>query len=177
MWPHGLQQARPSCPSPSPRVCSDSGPLGFPGGSAGKEFVCNAGDLGSIPGLGRCPGEGNDTHSSILAWRITWTEEPGGLQAMGSQRVGHDRATYPSLSSPSSRWCHLTTSPSVTPFSSCPPSFPASGCFSKCLALNTSLILTDEMMGCSPGGQFIYSWLFINYKSAGFPSWDRNIGI
>ena len=33
--------------------------LGFPGGSAGKESTCNAGDLGSIPGLGRCPGEGN----------------------------------------------------------------------------------------------------------------------
>ena len=33
--------------------------LGFTGGSAGKEFVCNAGDLGSIPGLGRSPGEGN----------------------------------------------------------------------------------------------------------------------
>ena len=30
------------------------------------------------------------THSSILAWRIPWTEEPGGLQFMGSQRVGHD---------------------------------------------------------------------------------------
>ena len=30
------------------------------------------------------------THSSILAWRIPWTEEPGGLQSMGSQRVGHD---------------------------------------------------------------------------------------
>ena len=30
------------------------------------------------------------THSSFLAWRITWTEEPGGLQSMGSQRVGHD---------------------------------------------------------------------------------------
>ena len=33
------------------------------------------------------------THSSILAWRIPWMEEPGGLQSMGSQRVGHDRAT------------------------------------------------------------------------------------
>ena len=33
--------------------------LGFPGGSAGKEYACNAGDLGSIPGLGRSPGEGN----------------------------------------------------------------------------------------------------------------------
>ena len=30
------------------------------------------------------------THSSILAWRMTWTEEPGGLQSMGLQRVGHD---------------------------------------------------------------------------------------
>ena len=34
--------------------------------------------------------EGKATHSSILAWRIPWTEEPGGLQSMGSQRVGHD---------------------------------------------------------------------------------------
>ena len=33
------------------------------------------------------------THSSILAWRIPWTEEPGGLQSMGSQRVGQDRGT------------------------------------------------------------------------------------
>ena len=34
--------------------------------------------------------EGMTTHSSILAWRIPWTEDPGGLQATGSQRVGHD---------------------------------------------------------------------------------------
>ena len=34
--------------------------------------------------------EGMATHSSVLAWRIPWTEEPGGLQSMGSQRVGHD---------------------------------------------------------------------------------------
>jgi len=32
------------------------------------------------------------THSSVLAWRIPWTEEPGGLQSMGSQRVRHDRS-------------------------------------------------------------------------------------
>jgi len=37
------------------------------------------------------------THSSILAWRTPWTEEPGGVQSMGSQRVGHDRATFTSL--------------------------------------------------------------------------------
>ena len=35
------------------------------------------------------------THSSILAWEIPWTEEPGGLQSMGSQRVGHDLAIKP----------------------------------------------------------------------------------
>ena len=34
--------------------------------------------------------EGMATHSSLLAWRIPWTAEPGGLQSMGSQRVGHD---------------------------------------------------------------------------------------
>ena len=33
------------------------------------------------------------THSSILAWKISWTEKPGSLQSTGSQRVGHDRAT------------------------------------------------------------------------------------
>ena len=42
-------------------------------------------DVGSIPGWGRCPGGGHATHSSILAWRIPWTEEPGGLQSTGSQ--------------------------------------------------------------------------------------------
>ena len=46
---------------------------GFPCGSAGKESACNAGDLGSIPGLGRSPEEGKGYHSSILAWRTPWT--------------------------------------------------------------------------------------------------------
>ena len=56
----------------------------------GKESACNAGDVGSIPGLGRSLEKEMATHSSILAWRIQWTEEPGGLQSIGSQRVGHD---------------------------------------------------------------------------------------
>ena len=43
---------------------------GFPGGSVIKEFACSVGDLGSIPGLGRSPGGGHETHSNILAWRI-----------------------------------------------------------------------------------------------------------
>jgi len=55
-----------------------------------KKSACNAGDPGSIPGLGRSLEEGMATHSSILAWRIPWTEEPGGLQSTGSQRVRHD---------------------------------------------------------------------------------------
>ena len=62
----------------------------FPCNSVGKESACSAGDLDLIPGLGRSPGEGNGNHSSILAWKIPWTEEPGGLQSMRSQRVGHD---------------------------------------------------------------------------------------
>ena len=53
----------------------------------------NAGDMrdvGLIPGTGRSLEEGVAAHSSILAWRIPWTEEPGGLQSTGKQRVGHD---------------------------------------------------------------------------------------
>ena len=57
---------------------------GFPGGSDGKESVCNTGDLGLIPGPGRSPGERMATHSSILAWREeAGTEEPGRLWSMG----------------------------------------------------------------------------------------------
>ena len=79
-----------------------------PFSSYGKASACNTGDLGPIPESGRSPGEGNSNplqysffiiiifyyyyyfffHSSILAWRIPWTEEPG-----GSQRVGHNWAT------------------------------------------------------------------------------------
>ena len=58
-----------------------------------KNPPANAGDAGSVPGPGRSPGEGNGNvapHSSALAWKTPWTEEPGGLQSMGSQRVGHD---------------------------------------------------------------------------------------
>ena len=66
--------------------------MGFPGGSDGKESACNARDPCSIPGSGSPLEKGVAAHSSILAWRIPWTEEPGGLQSMGSQRVGDDGA-------------------------------------------------------------------------------------
>ena len=128
--------------------------LGFPCGSASKESACSAGDLDSIPRLGRYTGEGKGytpqygnperlsfinrasliaqlvvknlptvqetrflslgrenplekeltTHSSILAWKIPWTEEPGRLQSMGSQRVRHDWATNTSLHPPLLGW-------------------------------------------------------------------------
>ena len=48
-----------------------------------------AGDSSSIPGLGKSPGGGMVTHSSILAWKIPWTEESYGLQSVGLQRVEH----------------------------------------------------------------------------------------
>ena len=54
-------------------------------------------DVGSIPGSGRSLEEGRATHCSILAWRIPWTEEPGGLQSMGSLKVGYDSATFTAL--------------------------------------------------------------------------------
>ena len=60
------------------------------GGSDIKESACNAGDLGSIPGLGRFLEKETATHSSVLAWRIPGMGEPGGLLSMGSHRVGHD---------------------------------------------------------------------------------------
>ena len=58
------------------------GITGFPGGSDGVESICSVGDLGSIPGLGRSPGEGHG-NSSIPVWKIPWTEDPGGLHPLG----------------------------------------------------------------------------------------------
>ena len=58
-----------------------------------KNLPANAGNIrymGSVPGWKDSLEEGTATHSNILAWRIPWTEEPGGLQSMGSQRVGRD---------------------------------------------------------------------------------------
>ena len=55
-----------------------------------KNSACNVEALGSIPRSGRSPGGGHDYQSSVLAWRIPWTEEPGGLRSLGSQRVGNN---------------------------------------------------------------------------------------
>ena len=63
---------------------------GFPGGLVVKNLPAHSGNPGSIPELGRSPEEEMTTHSSIFARRIPWTEEPGRLQSMGSQRIGHE---------------------------------------------------------------------------------------
>ena len=61
-----------------------------------KNPPANAGDKKEVRNMGRSLSredpleEGMATHSSILAWRIPWTEDPAGLQSMGLQRIGHD---------------------------------------------------------------------------------------
>ena len=57
---------------------------GLPWWLIGNEYACSEGDQGSIPGSGRSPEKKMATHSSILDWEIPRTEEPGGLQSMGS---------------------------------------------------------------------------------------------
>ena len=59
----------------------------MPGGSAIKNMPDNAEDKNSIPGSGRSPGKGNGNPLHYSAWEIPWTEEPDGLQSIGSQRV------------------------------------------------------------------------------------------
>ena len=54
----------------------------------------DTGDAGLIPRLGRSPGGGNSNlYCSVLAWKVPWTEEPGGLQSSGSKTVGNDLVT------------------------------------------------------------------------------------
>ena len=64
-------------------------PLGLPWWLSGEESARNTGDLGLINASGRSLEEGMALHSSILTWRIPWTEEPGRLRSIGLQRVGH----------------------------------------------------------------------------------------
>ena len=98
---------------------------GFPDGSDGKESSCNTGDPGLIPGSGRSLEKETATRSSILAWEIPWTVEPGRLQFMGSQRVGCDWATITLLLQLSYRegWLQPTQAPNLN------LRFPSSSCF------------------------------------------------
>ena len=103
LWLHGLQHARLPYPSPCPGICSNIYPLSWwchptisstvaPFSSCLQSFRAPRSFLVSWL-LASCMA----THSSTLAWKIPWTEEPGRLQSMGSRRVLHDRATSLSL--------------------------------------------------------------------------------
>ena len=74
-------------------LCFNSHRKGFPGGSAVKNLPANAGDEGSSQGQEDPLEKGMANCSSILVWEIQWTEEPGRLQSMGSQRGLYDWAT------------------------------------------------------------------------------------
>ena len=67
------------------KACANQGIWGFPGGSGSKESTCSAGDWVWSVGRKDLLEKGMTTHSSILAYEIPWTEEPGGLQSMGSE--------------------------------------------------------------------------------------------
>ena len=84
-------------------MCTDASPFleklidtwDFPSGAVVMNLPANAEDSGDVVwslGWKHPMEEGMETHSSILAWRIPWTGEPGGLQSIGSQRAGHDRS-------------------------------------------------------------------------------------
>ena len=60
------------------------------GGSDGKESACNARDPGSVPGSGRSAVEGNGYPLQYSCLKTPWAEQPGGLQSMEWQRVGHN---------------------------------------------------------------------------------------
>ena len=61
--------------------------MGFPGSSDDKESACNGGDMSLILGQEDPLEKGMATHFSIRTWRIPWTEDPGKLQSIGSQRI------------------------------------------------------------------------------------------
>ena len=72
-----------------------------------KNLPASAGDVGLIPGPRRFPREGNGNYFSILAWKIPWTEESGGLQSMGSQGLGQNLATEQQIISASTASAYL----------------------------------------------------------------------
>ena len=76
--PHPVDLTRPT-----PGLHTVHKPSGLPGGASGNELSCQCRrhkkPLGLVPGSGRSPGGGMANHSSILAWKIPWTKEPGGL--------------------------------------------------------------------------------------------------
>ena len=99
-WPIQRQSSKWQILSVGHQVRSGSG---FLGGSVSKKSACNAGELGSIPELGRSLGGGHGNSLSILVFfpgESPTTERPGGLQSMGLQRVGQDWANKHSAGQP-----------------------------------------------------------------------------
>ena len=77
-------------------ICNIYTYMGFPGNSDSRERTCQCRKVQSV-GREDPLEKGMATHSSVLAWRIPWTEEPGGLQSMGSQRIRHNPARMHTL--------------------------------------------------------------------------------
>ena len=92
----------------SPHYTECQVPFGFPQELSGKESTCSAGEETQVRSLGREDPleEGMATYSSILAWRFPWTEEPGGLQSTGLQRVWHDWVCTYTHNSLLTKWIH-----------------------------------------------------------------------
>ena len=92
---------------------------GFPGGWAVKNPPANAGDAGLIPGLGRCPGEGNGNPLQYSCWKVPWTEKPGGLQYMGLQKIWTLPRNYTTTTKTFRRRCwtydHIAKPPHILP--------------------------------------------------------------
>ena len=94
-WSFSFNISLSSYPSDATWFLWDKGSEGFPGGASGKETASQCRRGKRVQSLSRenPQEEGMAIHSSVLAWRIPWTEEPGGLQSMGSQRVDTTEAT------------------------------------------------------------------------------------
>ena len=86
--------------------------MGFPGGMAVKNlpaYAGHAGDVSSIPGWAGSPWGGHGNPLQHSSWRSPWTEEPGGLQSLGSQRVGHNGVPKHSTAHGELYWLNFLT--------------------------------------------------------------------
>ena len=114
--------------------------------------LANAEDVDSSPGSGRSPGGGHATHSSILAWRTPWTEEPGRLGLIGLQRVAHD-------------WSNITCTQETvwrlvpcSPFSSCHCVIDTADTLPSFLRNFFTNFMPPSPSFCPPTTKHIYFW-------------------
>ena len=143
---------------------------GFPGGSVGKESAHSAGDVGSIHESERSLEEGLAILSSVPAWGIPWTEEPGGLQSTGLQRVGHgwsDWAVHTHTHDGSTDLTKISNLRQWTFFCWLIPLF-LKGYWT--VSEMTNLALSTDLPHCWP------CWLQLNGTLASFTSFEAEIG-